>query len=80
MITKRFVTQKENNFWKEEINLDELTLNPHKASFWSCVKSMKNTTDGNVPSSSSKEKMARSFSILTSQWPESFDTSTTILQ
>ena len=47
---KNLLDSKRKEFQKEKTEqLGELTLNPDKASFWSCLKSISDTVDDNVP-------------------------------
>ena len=47
---KKVLESKRKEFQKEKtLQLDELALNSDKASFWSCLKSMNDTIDENVP-------------------------------
>jgi len=61
---------KRKEFQKEKtLQLDELALNPDKASFWSCLKSMNDTIDENVPAQISEETWLNHFQSLHSKDP-----------
>ena len=54
---KKLLDSKRKEFQNEKtLQLDELALNPDKASFWSCLKSMNDTIDENVPAPESRKK------------------------
>ena len=53
---KKLLDSKRKEFQEEKtLQLDELALNPDKASFWDCLKSMNDTIDENAPAPISEE-------------------------
>ena len=65
MIIKSSLTRKGKNFRKKKtLQLDELAFNPDKVSFWSCLKSMNDTIDENVPAPISEETWLNHFQSL----------------
>ena len=68
MIMKSYLTQKGKSFRKKKtLQLDELALNPDKASFWNCLKSMNDTIDENAPAPISEETWLDHFQSLHSK-------------
>ena len=62
---KKLLDSKRKEFQKEKtLQLDELAFNPDKASFWSCLKSMNDTIDENVPAPISEETWLNHFQSL----------------
>ena len=62
---KKPLDSKRKEFQKEKtLQLDELALSPDKASFWSCLKSMNDTFDENVPAPISEETWLNYFQSL----------------
>ena len=55
--SKEFQTEK-------SLQLDELTLNPDKASFWSCLKSINETVAQNASAPISEETWLKRFQSL----------------
>ena len=67
---KKLLDSKRKEFQKEKTEqLDELTLNPDKALYWSCLKSMSDTVDDNVPAPISEETWLNHFQSLHSNNP-----------
>ena len=68
---KNLLNSKRKEFQKEKTEqLGELTLNPDKASFWSCLKSISNTVDDNVPAPILEETWLNYFESLHSNDPK----------
>lgn len=64
--SKKLLDSKRREFQKEKTDqLGELTFNPDKVSFWSCLKSMIDIFDDNVPAPISAEKWVNHFLVLT---------------
>ena len=61
--SKEFQTEK-------SLQLDELTPNPDKASFWSCLKSRNDTVAQNAPAPISEETWLKRFQSLHSNEPK----------
>ena len=62
---KKLLDSKRKEFQKEKtLQLDELAFNPDKVSFWSCLKSMNDTIDENVPAPISEETWLNHFQSL----------------
>ena len=62
---KKLLESKRKEFQKEKtLQLDELAFNPDKMSFWSCLKSMNDTIDENVPAPISEEIWLHHFKSL----------------
>ena len=62
---KKLLKTKMRGVHKEKtLQLDELALNPHKASFWNCLNSMSNTFNENVPAPISEESWLHHFKSL----------------
>ena len=69
-VFKKLLDSKRKEFQKEKtLQLDELALNPDKASFSSCLKSMNDTIDENVPAPISEETWLNNFQSLHSNDP-----------
>ena len=67
---KKLLDSKRNAFQTEKsLKLDELGLNPNKASFWNYLKSMNNTIVENVPAPISEETWLNHFQSLHSNDP-----------
>ena len=67
---KKLFDSKRKAFQTEKsLKLDELGLNPNNASFWNCLKSMKDTIVGNVPAPISEETWLNHFQSLHSNDP-----------
>lgn len=68
---KNLLDSKRKEFQKEKTEqLGELTLNPDKASFWSCLKSISDTVDDNVPAPILEETWLNYFESLHSNDPK----------
>ena len=62
---KKLLDTKKRGFHKEKtLQLDELALNPDKASFWNCLNSMSDTFNENVPAPISEESWLHHFKSL----------------
>ena len=67
---KKILDSKRKEFQKEKtLQLDELALNPDKAAFWDCLKSMNDTIDENAPAPISEETWLDHFQSLHSKNP-----------
>ena len=65
---KKLLDSKRKEFQEEKtLQLDELALNPDKASFWNCLKSMTDTIDENAPAPISEETWLDHFQSLHSK-------------
>ena len=65
---KKLLDSKRKEFQEEKtLQLDELALNPDKASFWNCLKSMNDTIDENAPAPISEETWLDHFQSLHSK-------------
>ena len=70
---KKLLDTKKRGFHKEKtLQLDELALNPDKASFWNCLNSMSDTFNENVPAPISEESWLHHFKSLHSIDPTNF--------
>ena len=67
---KKLLDTKKREFHKEKtLQLDELALNPDKASFWDCLNSMSDTLNENVPALITEEPWLHHFQSLHSIEP-----------
>jgi len=68
---KNLLDLKKKNFQKEKTKeLDEISSNPDKSLFWSCLKSMDDTIANKIPSSISEDKWLEHFQSLHSDEPK----------
>ena len=62
---KKLLDTKKRGFHKEKtLQLDELAINPDKASFWICLNSMSDTLNENIPAPISEESWLDHFKSL----------------